>query len=210
MSDFDSTQAVAQLQSAQLFKGVTHDDLAALVEVMQPQTFVAGTVLSEKGAPGDTMYLILAGQLRIYATDSEGHSITLTFYGPGRLFGDFALIDEQPRSAAAVAVDTLEVLALDRADFLKFLPEHPSIGLAMLRNLADRVRYITIYLNKINDFSQRLAAGEYERALQEFEATGADDSDIKGLITAFGEMVHSLQTRQAQAQQSSQPQVPSQ
>jgi CRP-like cAMP-binding protein len=207
MSDFDPSQVVTQFQNGSLFKGVAHDDLAALVAVMQPQTFAAGTVLFEKGAPGNTMYLILEGQLRIYATDAEGHPITLTFYGPGRVFGDFALIDEQPRSAAAAAVDTLKVLALDRADFLKFMPEHPSIGLAMLRNLADRVRYITIYLNKIDDFSQRLAAGEYERALQEFVATGADDSDIKGLITAFAEMVHSLQARQAQ--QTPQPQAPS-
>lgn len=205
MSDFDPAQVAMQFQNAPLFKGVSHDDLAALAAVMQPQTFAADTVLFEKGAPGDTMYLILEGQLRIYATDPEGHPITLTFYGPGRVFGDFALIDEQPRSAAAAAVDTLKVFALDRADFLKFMPEHPSIGLAMLRNLADRVRYITIYLNKINDFSQRLAAGEYERALQEFAATGADDSDIKGLITAFAEMVHSLQVRQAQQT----PQAPS-
>ncbi len=202
---FDLTHAVTQLESTQLFKGVSHHDLAALIAVMQPQTFASGSMLSEKGAPGDTMYLILAGQLRIYSTDADGHPITLTFYGPGRLFGDFALIDGQPRSAAAAAVDTLEVLALNRADFLKFLPEHPSIGLAMVRNLADRIRYITIYLNKINDFSQRLAAGEYERALQEFAVGGAEDSEVKGLIAAFVEMVHSLQARESQAQSAQAP-----
>lgn len=208
MTDFDPTQVVAQLQNTQLFKGVSHDDLAAMVAVMQPQTFAPSTVLFEKGAPGDTMYLILEGQLRIYATDPQGNQIVLTNYGPGRVFGDFALIDEQPRSAAAAAVDTLKVLALDRAQFLKFMPEHPAIGLAMLRNLADRVRYITIYLNKISDFSERLVAGEYERALQEFMATGTDDSDIRGLITAFVEMVHSLQSRKAQAEQAPQSQTP--
>ena len=204
MNDFDPTEVVAQLQDTQLFKGVSKDDLTALVTVMQPQTFTANSVLFEKGTPGDTMYLILQGQLRIYATDPEGNQIVLTNYGPGRVFGDFALIDEQPRSAAAAAVDTLKVLALDRPQFLKFMPEHPAIGLAMLRNLADRVRYITIYLNKISDFSQRLAAGEYERALQEFMVTGSDDSDVKGLIAAFAEMVHSLQARKAQAQQTQQ------
>ena len=199
------THAVEQLESAQLFKGVPHDDLVALVAVMQPQSFAAGTVVMEKGDPGDTMYLILSGQLRIYSTDAEGHPITLTFYGPGRVVGDFALIDEQPRSAAAAAVDTLEVLALNRADFHKFLPEHPSIGLAMVRSLADRVRYITIYLNKINDFSQRLAAGEYERALQEFAVGNAEDSEVKGLIAAFAEMVHSLQARESHAQSTQVP-----
>ena len=208
MTDFDPTQVVAQLQNTQLFKGVSHDDLSAMIAVMQPQTFAPSTVLFEKGAPGDTMYLILEGQLRIYATDPQGNQIVLTNYGPGRVFGDFALIDEQPRSAAAAAVDTLKVLALDRAQFLKFMPEHPAIGLAMLRNLADRVRYITIYLNKISDFSERLVAGEYERALQEFMATGTDDSDIRGLITAFVEMVHSLQSRKAQAEQAPQSQTP--
>lgn len=205
MTTTDLTQAVTQLESTLLFKGVAHEDLAALVAVMQPQSFAAGSVVFEKDTPGDTMYLILAGQLRIYSTDAEGHSITLTFYGPGRVFGDFALLDEQPRSAAAAAVDTLEVLALNRADFLKFLPEHPSIGLAMVRSLADRVRYITIYLNKINDFSQRLVAGEYERALQEFAVGDAEDSEVKGLIAAFAEMVHSLQARESQAQSAQAP-----
>jgi CRP-like cAMP-binding protein len=205
MSNLNSIQVVEQLQNTHLFKGVSHTDLTALVGVMQLQTFAADAVLFEKGAPGDTMYLILEGQLRIYATDPDGNQIVLTKYGPGRVFGDFALIDEQPRSAAAAAVDTLTVLALDRVQFLKFMPEHPAIGLAMLRNLADRVRYITIYLNKISDFSQRLAAGEYERALQEFMATATDDNDIKGLIAAFAEMVHSLQVRKEQAEQTPQP-----
>ena len=197
MSDFTPEHVAAQLQSAPLFKGVAHEDLMALIAVMKPQTFPPGTVLFEKDTPGDTMYVILSGHLRIYAHDDNGNEITLTNYGVGRVFGDFALLDEQPRSAAASAIDSLEVLALDRADFLALMPEHTTIGLAMLRNLADRVRYITVYLNKINDFGQRLVAGEYERALQEFTAGSTDDSEIKGLITAFAKMVHSLQARDA-------------
>jgi CRP-like cAMP-binding protein len=197
MADFTPAQIAEQLQGAPLFKGVAHEDLLALIAVMKQQSFTAGTVLFEKDAPGDTMYVILSGNLRIFARDAEGHDITLTNYGAGRVFGDFAMLDGEKRSAAASAIDNLDVLALDRADFLTFLPEHPTIGLAMLRNLADRVRYITIYLSKINDFGQRLVAGEYERALQEFTAGGTDDGDIKGMISAFAKMVHSLQAREA-------------
>ena len=204
MTDFSPAQIAEQLQTAPLFKGVSHEDLVALIAVMKAQSFPAGTILFEKGAPGDSMYVILSGNLRIFARDAEGHDITLTNYGAGRVFGDFAMLDGEPRSAAASAIDNLDVLALDRADFLTFLPEHPTIGLAMLRNLTDRVRYITVYLNRINDFGQRLVAGEYERALQEFTAGSADDSDIKGMITAFAQLVRSLQAREAAAKSESQ------
>ncbi len=187
-----------QLKNSPLFKGVEIEALNALIERMKPQSYPAGAILFEKNDPGDTMYIITAGRLRIFTRDPQGHDITLTFYGPPRVFGDFALLDQQPRSASASAVEPLEVLALTRADFLDFLPQYPSLGLAMLRNLTDRVRYITIYLNKINDFGQRLAHGEYARAIQEFTASSTDDSDIKGLIAAFVQMVHVLQEREAE------------
>jgi CRP-like cAMP-binding protein len=161
---------------------------------MKPESFAAGQTVFHKGDPGDKLYLITSGKLRIYSQDPRGNEITLTYYEQPRVFGDIALMDEQPRSASAIAIESLEVLALTRNELVDFLPDHPAIGQVMLRNLVDRVRYITVYLNHINDFGQRLLDGDYERALAEFAAVRMDsaDSQINELIVAFGQMVHTL------------------
>lgn len=186
-----------QLKQSPLFKSVEPEALEALVKVMTPKSFPANTVVFEKGDPGDTMYIITAGRLRIYTHDEMGNLITLTYFEPVRVFGDFALLDQQARSASAAAVEPLEVLALTREMFFQFVREYPSLGLAMLRNLVERVRYITNYLNKVNDAITVLSSWDYERAIQELAVSSTDDSDIKGLIGAFVQMVHSIREREA-------------
>lgn len=192
---------VDQLTASPLFKGVEPAALEAMLKVMTPQTIPAGTVIFKKGDPGDSMYILTSGKMRIFTTDVEGNEIVLTYFEPVRVFGDFSLLDRQPRSASAGTVNQIEVLVLSRDTFLQFLPQYPSVGLAMLRNLADRVRYITNYMNKIGDLAQRLSSGEYDRIITEItqSSEGSDDSDIKGLISAFVKMVYSVKEREEQA-----------
>src|SRR5258708_39444843 len=118
-----------QIQASPLFKGVPLSDLEALVAAMQTASYPAQTTLFRKGDPGDTMFIILSGKLRIFTYDADGHELTLTHYGPGRIFGDFSLLDQQPRSASAITEEPLEVLYLQRAAFMILLPKYPSIGL---------------------------------------------------------------------------------
>lgn len=192
---------VDQLTASPLFKGVEPAALEAMLKVMTPQTIPANTVIFKKGDPGDSMYILTSGKMRIFTTDVEGNEIVLTYFEPVRVFGDFSLLDRQPRSASAGTVNQIEVLVLSRDTFLQFLPQYPSVGLAMLRNLADRVRYITNYMNKIGDLAQRLSSGEYDRIITEItqSSEGSDDSDIKGLISAFVKMVYSVKEREEQA-----------
>ena len=186
-----------QLKETPLFKGVPLADLEALVQLMQRQAFSAGSVLFEEGAAGDSMYIILSGNVRIFTRDKQNNEITLSRFGPGRVFGDFSLLDERPRSASVAAIDAVDALILHRDTFQTFMPKHPMVGLAMVRNLADRVRYATIYLDKISDFIQRLSLGEYEQAIQEISDTGSGtDDEIQGMIVSFLQMVRSVQARE--------------
>jgi CRP-like cAMP-binding protein len=187
---------VEQLKKSPLFKSISEADLQALVQVMKPQAFAAGALLFKKGDPGDAMYIILAGRVRIFTTDTGGQAFTLTYYGPGRVFGDFSLLDQQPRSASASVEEPLEALVLSRDDFMAFLPQHPSIGLAMIRHLTDRLRYITIYLNRVTAFGQWLSEGNYEQALAELSDPNTGDEEIDTLIAAFMEMIHNVRERE--------------
>ena len=185
-----------QLKQAPLFKPISLEDLEALVAVMKPQSVAQGTHLFEKGDHGDSMYIVVSGLVRIYSHDERGEEFTLTNYGPGKVFGDFSLLDQQPRSASALAVEPLELLVLSRQAFLDFLPAHTSIGMAIIHHLTDRLRYITIYLNKVTTFGQRLAQGQFDEALEEISESNTGDTEIDGLITAFMHMVRHVQERE--------------
>lgn len=187
---------VEQLRESPLFKGVMPADLDAVVNAMKRQAFPANHVLFEKGQAGDTMYIVLSGRVRIYTTDSQGNQITLSYQEPSRIFGDFAILDDnQVRSASAMIDEPGELLMLSRTDFLAFLPQHPTVGLAMIRNLADQVRHITTFLGKVNESIEHLEVGDYDGALREITSSGAD-SEIKEVVKAFIDMVHTVRERE--------------
>jgi len=137
-----------RLQKTDLFREVDLLDLEALVNRMKGQSFPQGAVLFQADDPGDTMYIIQSGRIRIFMHDTAGNEITLTHYGESEVFGELSPIDSKPRSASASAAEALEVMALNRNDFLNFLEERPQIGIAMMRSLSQRLRNTTTYLEE--------------------------------------------------------------
>ena len=198
-------QLAQTLRQSLVFKGVSLEDLKTMIVVMKMQSFPANTVLFKKGDAGDTMYVLLKGRLRIFTADADGNELTLTNYAPIRMFGDFSMLDQDVRSASAQAVDAVEVLGLTREEFTKLLPECPDLGMALIRNLTDRVRHITNYMTRVKAFVDRLGTGEYDEALKEI-ALHSDDDEIAGLISAFAKMVKSVQARQTNTMKASQEQ----
>lgn len=187
---------IERLHELPLFRGVTAEDLSALLQAMKREARPAGQLLFEKGAPGDAMYLVLAGRVRIFTRDSLGNEITLSYVEPVRIFGDFALLDDSPRSASAMVDQDSTLLRLSSEDFAAFLPLHPSVGLAMVRNMAEQVRHITSYLSKASASMDMVARGEYEAALKELAGEAAD-GDLQELTAALVEMVEAVRRQRA-------------
>ena len=191
-----ATDLTDRLHELRLFRGVTPEDLSALLQLMKQENYPAGHVLFEKGAPGDAMYMVLAGRVRIFTRDSLGNEITLSFMDPVRIFGDFSLLDNSPRSASAVVEQDSTLMRLSGEEFAAFLPKHPSFGLAMVRNMAEQVRHITSYLSKASVSLELVAQGDYEAALGELAGQAAD-GDLQKLTAALVEMVQAVQVRNA-------------
>ncbi|MBI5959379.1 MAG: cyclic nucleotide-binding domain-containing protein [Chloroflexi bacterium] len=181
-----------QLANSPLFKGVEVAEREALIRVMQRRTYRQGEILFHKGDPGDSMYLILSGRVRIFMHDEQGNELTIRHLS--EMFGEFSVLDQQPRSASAAAADNLEVLVLHRDNFLAFLREHPLVGISMMRNLSERVRYTTTYLQKVIDATQQLLQGNYEQAMREIPDS-ASDAEIQELIQSFVDMARQVQDR---------------
>lgn len=190
-------RAIEQLQAARLFRGIPPYDLEALIDVMTYQTFAEGEVLFRKGDSGDSMFLILSGRVRIFTQDASGNPIDLAYLEPPRIFGDFVIFDQKPRSASAVSVTPTECLVLYREAFLQFLPQHTFVGLVMMRNIAEQVRKVTYILSKVNSTLDLIANGDFATALHQLAQTTSDDGALQTLINTFTEMIRSLQEREA-------------
>jgi len=123
------------LRSTELLGDLPDGALAAVAAQMHPLAVEAGTVLFEQDVPGDAAYLILDGEIALVADGVE-----LLRRGRGGFVGEFALIDDQPRSAAAVARSPLRLLAWQRDAFLEALSLDPQVARAILRALTRKLR----------------------------------------------------------------------
>jgi uncharacterized membrane protein len=100
----------------------------------------AGTPLFYRGDPGDAMYLIETGRVRISVKDADGHDATLADLHDGEFFGEMAILDEQPRSADATIIANTRLAVLSRNDFRAFLHKNPDIALGILTAMIHRLR----------------------------------------------------------------------
>ncbi|MBN1563199.1 MAG: cyclic nucleotide-binding domain-containing protein [Anaerolineae bacterium] len=196
---------VDQLAEVPLFKGVDPAHRQALIDLMRRESFPKGTTVFKRGDPGDSMYIILKGKVRIYTSytendqdDSDERSTTeFTIRTLDKMFGEWTMLDDKPRSASAEAEEDLEVLILHRDDFRAFVRERPLVGLAMMRDLAERVRYTTKYLQRVVNATEELAQGQYEHVREvQADAASDQDADIEQLIHQFIDMVDHVQARE--------------
>jgi CRP-like cAMP-binding protein len=185
---------VDDLRRFPLLRTISASDLAALGTVMRRRMLPRNTILFRKGDPGDTMLLICSGQVRIFMRDDQGNEITFRTLGAGHSVGEFSLLDRKPRSASAVALTPLDVLILQREDFLRLLRERPMVGMELIRSIAERIRYTTSYLERLYEALELLANSEYDEAIREM-ALSSDEDEIQTLITTFVEMVRRVQER---------------
>jgi CRP-like cAMP-binding protein len=101
----------------------------------ETMSFAAGQFVFKAGDPGEAMYIVNEGEVEI----QDGLAVLETA-GPGSIFGELALIDDEPRSATVVAKTDCRLVAVDRHRFQYMVQETPLFGLAVMKVLADRLR----------------------------------------------------------------------
>jgi len=121
-----------------LFKGIDADGLAKLAELAAPVDFPAGHVIGRQGEIGTGFFVVVDGAVRV-VRDGE----TIATLGPGDFFGELSVLDGKPRNASVVADGPTSCLALPTWDFEAVLREEPSVAIAILRELAGRLRDLT-------------------------------------------------------------------
>ncbi|HEY8038153.1 MAG TPA: DUF1003 domain-containing protein [Polyangiaceae bacterium] len=128
------------LASIPLFALLDDVERAALAERFESAKFAAGTRIFQTGEPGDSLYIVCAGEVEISFTNDTGSLIVLETPGPGQYFGEISLLDGGPRTASATAKTEVEALVVDRGDVDEFLRKNPAAALDMLAASGRRLR----------------------------------------------------------------------
>lgn len=129
-----------QLDRVALFADLESASLQQLAQVMRRRTFRAGEAIFHRDDPGQVLYVIKDGRVRIRLTSAEGQEVALDVFGPGESFGEMAILDGQPRSADAIAIDKVEVFTLQRQDFISVIRNQPDIAVEVMKSLSKRIR----------------------------------------------------------------------
>src|SRR5687768_332934 len=130
----------AALEEVEFFALLGEEDRRALSEVVDLVRLDAGQTLFRAGEPGESLYLVRAGEVELFIQDNVGQKITLDTAARGDFFGEIALLDSGPRTATAVALTPSELIELDRDDLLLLFGRKPDSALHMLAAMGRMTR----------------------------------------------------------------------
>jgi CRP-like cAMP-binding protein len=128
------------LRTVPIFSELTDGDITSLAKLSSRRRFPKDTVVFFENEEGDSFFMILEGRIKVTILGDDGREVILSMLGPGDFFGEMALLDNEPRSATAIAVEETELLSLNRADFQTVLTDNRSITTALIKILTARLR----------------------------------------------------------------------
>jgi len=194
------TPVVEALASVPLFSRLPPAQLAELARVAHRQRFERGRVIVYQGEPGDTMYFILAGQVKVSLSAPDGQEAIIAILEDGDCFGELSVFDEQPRSASVIATMPIEVLTLRRQDVLRVIRQNPDLAISLITVLAQRLRDTdrlvedAVFLDVAGRLAKRLLQLAEEHGRQTPQGIALDihltQQDLAAMIGASRESVN--------------------
>ena len=138
-----------ELKKNHIFSGYTDEELEELFSLATSNYFKARTEIFSQGEQGDSLFILLEGKVKISTYSSAGKETVLSFFGPGDILGEIALLDEGPRTASAYVLEDTRTLQLHRNEFLPFLEKHPRIAMQLISVLCKRLRQADMFIEEV-------------------------------------------------------------
>ena len=151
---------VETLAGVPFFSGLDAASLERVGAGMRTRRFRRGEVIFHLGDPGDALFIVMSGAVKIMLPSDTGDEAILATLRAGDVFGELALLDGAPRSATATALEPTETLVLPRDQFRELLATEPAIRDALLASLAGELRRLTTHVEELHflDITGRLAS----------------------------------------------------
>lgn len=128
------------LESIALFEGMSQGELQELNNLMHRKQFQAGSNIITVAQPGELVYLLLDGTVKIFVDQISGSEVILAFLGPGDTFGEMSMMDSSGRSANVVALEKTSCLSMDRQTFQRCLRSMNQLSYNLVTLLSRRLR----------------------------------------------------------------------
>ncbi len=149
-----------ELQGIRIFADAATVTLTRLAMACHRQVFQEGQLILSRGDDDGTVMLLLQGTVKVTIYSPEGREVGIRRIAQGEIFGDYAAIDHQPRSADVVAVTDVQVATLSAREFVHLITADPAVANAQMRELVAMVRHLSdrVYRMTAHKASERLVA----------------------------------------------------
>ena len=169
----------ALLARVPVFDELGPDDLRRVADLTVPRRFEPGEAVFREGDDSDTCYVVHSGHARALREHPDGRQITLATFGPGDIFGELAMFDDERRSATVEATDALEVLGILGPDMRRLLRRHPDMAVMLVIALGRRLRAANERLARQSfQTVQSRVAAVLAQLVDEARAEGAGERDV--------------------------------
>ncbi|MFK7994945.1 MAG: Crp/Fnr family transcriptional regulator [Granulosicoccus sp.] len=157
------------LSHVELFSHLTAEQLQQLAAQTRELSFRKHAIMMNEGDPGESMFVIKSGSVKVFLSDEDGRELVLYEQGTGAVIGDIALLDNEPRSASVMTLEPVVALMIGKQTFLDCLRQSPETAINIIRSLTTRLRDAT-------EGSRRLALDNVYRRLVDklHELAGVD------------------------------------
>ncbi len=140
MTPTKAAEIVELLGRVPVFSTLEQDDLGRIAQLAVPRSFEPGQIVFREGDASDTCYVVRSGRARAIREHADGRTITLATFGPGDIFGELAMFEDELRSATVEAVQDTSVVAVLGPDMRRLMVEHPEISIRLVVALGRRLR----------------------------------------------------------------------
>ena len=173
---------VEHLRKVPIFSDLSDSDLKKISEKMISRLYEKGKMILLEQSQGETFFIIISGVVKVTRLSDDGREVILAILGESDFFGEMSLLDGEGRSANIVANEKSEVVTLSRSDFLDCLQKYPKIAIALLEELAVRLRKSDQHIESLSlsDSEQRIGV-TLIRLAEELGTIKQGDVNIKNL-----------------------------
>jgi len=129
-----------------LFANLSPADIKQVAAIAQEEAFSDGVTIARQGDPGDVMFIIVSGEVRVVVSKND-KNIELAKRKPGEYVGEMALISKEPRSATLTAIGTVRALSIDQKSFESLLRDRSDVSLAVIQVLCERLKQASNFMS---------------------------------------------------------------
>ena len=200
MAGMRSVEVVELLARVPVLSTLEREDLERIADLAVPRQFEPGQVVFREGDSSDTCYIVRSGRARAVREHAGGRTITLATFGPGDIFGELALFEDERRSATVEAIEPTSVVAVLGPDMRRLMIEHPGISSRLVVALGRRLRETNERLSRqsFQTVQSRVAVVLSELVAQELAAKGKEQEQAGGDVPDGDVLVTATQADLAQ------------